>query len=251
MLELHRCVESSFIFDFDCGQGILSTLNTLIVYCFSPFLGKTLVCRVCPQSDHSNVQFKSFVSWLQYSYFFYLQISWKVRGRYCDGRRQWRLGPAVRKNWRVSFHFHSRQYKFHFKRCNLIVGSHSYLIRVISLFYSVKILAEADQQRITGKAEFYSCVAEFYSFLRYDDGSLPARRIIDTAMRTNDLFHNCKSELQVRTVLTLQRELNSRVVSRIYFRLSIDWMSWNHSLWYVECCTLKWNVFAHFIQRAY
>ena len=102
------------------------------------------------------------------------------------------------------------------------MGSHSHLIRVISLFYSVKILAEADQLRITGKAEFYSCVAEFYSFLRYDDGNLPARRIIDTAMRTNDLFLSCKSDLQVRTVLTLQRELNSRVVSRIYFRLSID-----------------------------
>ena len=132
MLKLHRCVESSFIFDFDCGQGILSTLNTLIVYCFSSFLGKTLVCRICIQSDHSNVQFTSPFSQLQYSYS-YLQVSWKVRDRYCYGRRQWRLGPAVRKNWRVGFHFHSLYYKFHFKRCNVIVGSHSYLIRVISL----------------------------------------------------------------------------------------------------------------------
>ena len=93
---------------------------------------------------------------------------------------------------------------------------------MLFLFYSVKILAEADQQRITGKAEFYSCVTEFYNFLRYDDGSLPARRIIDMAMRTHDLFLNCKNDLQVSTVVTLQRELNSRIVSRIYFRLSID-----------------------------
>ena len=130
--------------------------------------------------------------------------------------------PGSTEELKSKFHFYSLQFKLHFKRRNFNHGITFSSNSCHFLFYRVKILAEADQLRITGKSEFYSCVAEFYSFLRYDDGSLPARRIIDTAMRTNDLFLRCKSDLQVRTVLTLQRELNSRVVSRIYFRLSID-----------------------------